>query len=125
MELARRSRGTPRLANRILKRVRDFAQVKYDGEITLEVANTALDMLDVDKRGLDQTDRMILLTMIEKFNGGPVGIETLSATIGEDSGTVEDVYEPFLIKNGFIVRTQRGRVVSELSYRHLGLEMPG
>ena len=120
MELARRSRGTPRLANRILKRVRDFAQVKYDGEITLEVANTALDMLDVDKRGLDQTDRMILLTMIEKFNGGPVGIETLSATIGEDSGTVEDVYEPFLIKNGFIVRTQRGRVVSELSYRHLG-----
>ena len=125
MELARRSRGTPRLANRILKRVRDFAQVKYDGEITLEVANTALDMLDVDKRGLDQTDRMILLTMIEKFNGGPVGIETLSATIGEDSGTVEDVYEPFLIKNGFIVRTQRGRVVSELTYRHLGLEMPG
>ena len=105
--------------------MRDFAQVKYDGEITLEVANTALDMLDVDKRGLDQTDRMILLTMIEKFNGGPVGIETLSATIGEDSGTVEDVYEPFLIKNGFIVRTQRGRVVSELSYRHLGLEMPG
>lgn len=125
MELARRSRGTPRLANRILKRVRDFAQVKYDGEITLEVANTALDMLDVDKRGLDQTDRMILLTMIEKFNGGPVGIETLSATIGEDSGTVEDVYEPYLIKNGFIVRTQRGRVVSELTYRHLGLEMPG
>ena len=124
-ELARRSRGTQRLANRLLKRVRDFAQVKYDGEITLEVANTALDMLDVDKRGLDQTDRMILLTMIEKFNGGPVGIETLSATIGEDSGTVEDVYEPFLIKNGFIVRTQRGRVVSELSYRHLGLEMPG
>lgn len=124
MELARRSRGTPRLANRILKRVRDFAQVKYDGKITLEVANTALDMLDVDKRGLDQTDRMILLTMIEKFNGGPVGIETLSATIGEDSGTVEDVYEPYLIKNGFIVRTQRGRVVSELTYRHLGLEMP-
>ncbi|MDE7324390.1 MAG: Holliday junction branch migration DNA helicase RuvB [Lachnospiraceae bacterium] len=124
LELARRSRGTPRLANRILKRVRDFAQVKYDGEITLEVANTALDMLDVDKRGLDQTDRMILMTMIEKFNGGPVGIETLSATIGEDSGTVEDVYEPYLIKNGFIVRTQRGRVVSELTYRHLGLEMP-
>ncbi len=124
MELARRSRGTPRLANRILKRVRDFAQVKYDGEITLEVANTALDMLDVDKCGLDQTDRMILLTMIERFNGGPVGIETLSATIGEDSGTVEDVYEPYLIKNGFIVRTQRGRVVSERTYRHLGLEMP-
>lgn len=125
LELARRSRGTPRLANRILKRVRDFAQVKYDGQITLEVANTALDMLDVDKRGLDQTDRLILKTMIERFNGGPVGIETLSAAIGEDSGTVEDVYEPYLIKNGFIMRTQRGRVVSELTYRHLGLEMPG
>lgn len=124
LELARRSRGTPRLANRILKRVRDFAQVKYDGQITLEAANTALDMLDVDKQGLDQTDRLILTTMIETFNGGPVGIETLSATIGEDSGTVEEVYEPYLIKNGFIVRTQRGRVVSELTYHHLGLEMP-
>lgn len=124
LELARRSRGTPRLANRILKRVRDFAQVKYDGQITLEAANTALDMLDVDKLGLDQTDRLILMTMIEKFNGGPVGLDTLSAAIGEDSGTVEDVYEPYLIKNGLIMRTPRGRVVSESAYHHLGLEIP-
>jgi Holliday junction DNA helicase RuvB len=124
LELARRSRGTPRLANRILKRVRDFAQVKYDGRITLEVANTALDLLDVDKLGLDQTDRLILMTMIEKFNGGPVGLDTLSAAIGEDSGTIEDVYEPYLIKNGLIMRTPRGRVVSELAYSHLGLEIP-
>jgi Holliday junction DNA helicase RuvB len=124
MELARRSRGTPRLANRILKRVRDFAQVKYDGRITLEVANTALDLLDVDKLGLDQTDRLILMTMIEKFGGGPVGLDTLSAAIGEDSGTIEDVYEPYLIKNGLIMRTPRGRVVSELAYSHLGLEIP-
>jgi Holliday junction DNA helicase RuvB len=124
MELARRSRGTPRLANRILKRVRDFAQVKYDGQITLEAANTALDLLDVDKLGLDQTDRLILMTMIEKFGGGPVGLDTLSAAIGEDSGTIEDVYEPYLIKNGLIMRTPRGRVVSELAYNHLGLEIP-
>lgn len=124
LELARRSRGTPRLANRMLKRVRDFAQVKFDGQITLEAANTALDMLDVDKLGLDQTDRLILMTMIEKFNGGPVGLDTLSAAIGEDSGTVEDVYEPYLIKNGLIMRTHRGRVVSELTYRHFGLEIP-
>lgn len=124
LELARRSRGTPRLANRMLKRVRDFAQVKFDGQITLEAANTALDMLDVDKLGLDQTDRLILITMIEKFNGGPVGLDTLSAAIGEDSGTVEDVYEPYLIKNGLIMRTPRGRVVSELTYRHFGLEIP-
>ena len=124
LELAKRSRGTPRIANRMLKRVRDFAQVKFDGRITLEVANTALDMLDVDKLGLDQTDRLILMTMIEKFNGGPVGIETLSATIGEDSGTVEDVYEPYLIKNGLMIRTPRGRVVTELTYRHFGLEKP-
>ncbi len=123
-ELARRSRGTPRLANRMLKRVRDFAQVRYDGRITLEAANTALDMLDVDKLGLDQTDRMLLITMIEKFNGGPVGLDTLSAAIGEDSGTVEDVYEPYLIKNGLIIRTPRGRIVTELAYRHLGLEIP-
>ncbi|MDE5824837.1 MAG: Holliday junction branch migration DNA helicase RuvB, partial [Lachnospiraceae bacterium] len=116
MELARRSRGTPRLANRMLRRVRDFAQVKYDGQITLEAANTALDMLDVDKLGLDQTDRLILMTMIERFSGGPVGLDTLSAAIGEDSGTIEDVYEPYLIKNGFITRTPRGRVVSELTY---------
>lgn len=124
LELARRSRGTPRLANRMLRRVRDFAQVKYDGRITLEAANTALDILDVDKLGLDQTDRMILMTMIERFGGGPVGLDTLSAAIGEDSGTIEDVYEPYLIKNGFITRTPRGRVVSELTYRHFGLEIP-
>jgi Holliday junction DNA helicase RuvB len=123
MELARRSRGTPRLANRILKRVRDFAQVKYDGVITLEAANTALDLLDVDKIGLDQTDRLILVTMIEKFGGGPVGLDTLSAAIGEDSGTIEDVYEPYLIKNGLVMRTPRGRVVTELAYSHLGLEL--
>lgn len=122
-ELARRSRGTPRLANRILKRVRDFAQVKYDGMITEEVANIALDLLDVDKMGLDHIDRNILMTMIEKFSGGPVGLETLAAAIGEDSGTIEDVYEPYLIKNGFINRTPRGRVVTEYAYKHLGLEM--
>ncbi len=124
VELARRSRGTPRLANRILKRVRDFAQVRYDGRITETVANTALDLLDVDKLGLDQTDRNILITMIEKFNGGPVGLDTLAAAIGEDSGTIEDVYEPYLIKNGLISRTPRGRVVTDLAYRHLGLAIP-
>lgn len=124
MELARRSRGTPRLANRILKRVRDFAQVKYDGRITLEAANTALDMLDVDKLGLDQTDRTLLTTMIEKFGGGPVGLDTLAAAVGEDSGTVEDVYEPYLLKNGLIIRTPRGRMATELTYHHLGLEFP-
>lgn len=123
VELARRSRGTPRLANRMLKRVRDFAQVKYDGVITLEAANTALDLLDVDKLGLDQMDRLILTTMIEKFSAKPVGLDTLAAAIGEDSGTIEDVYEPYLIKNGFIMRTPRGRVVTELARRHLGLEM--
>ena len=121
-ELARRSRGTPRLANRMLKRVRDFAQVKYNGQTTLEAANTALDMLDVDKLGLDQTDRTILITMIEKFSGGPVGLDTLSAAIGEDSGTVEEVYEPYLLKNGLIMRTPRGRVVTDLTYRHLGID---
>ncbi|MBE5875337.1 MAG: Holliday junction branch migration DNA helicase RuvB [Lachnospiraceae bacterium] len=123
LELARRSRGTPRLANRILKRVRDFAQVRFDGVITEEVANVALDLLDVDKLGLDQTDRNILITMIEKFKGGPVGLDTLAAAIGEDSGTIEDVYEPYLIKNGLICRTPRGRMVTELAYRHLGLEI--
>ena len=123
IELARRSRGTPRLANRMLKRVRDFAQVKYDGVITLEAANTALDLLDVDKLGLDQTDRLILETMIEKFGGKPVGLDTLSAAIGEDSGTIEDVYEPYLIKNGLMMRTPRGRVVTELACNHLGLEI--
>ena len=121
-ELARRSRGTPRLANRILKRVRDFAQVRYDGVITLDVARTALDLMDVDKLGLDHLDRNILMTMIEKFGGGPVGLDTLAAAIGEDSGTIEDVYEPYLIKNGLINRTPRGRVVTELAYRQLGLE---
>ncbi len=120
-EMARRSRGTPRLANRILKRVRDFAQVKYDGIITEEVACTALDLMDVDKLGLDHIDRNMLLTMIRKFDGGPVGLDTLAAAIGEDSGTIEDVYEPYLIQNGFINRTPRGRVVTEHAYRHLGL----
>ena len=119
--LARRSRGTPRLANRLLKRVRDFAQVKYDGYITEEVADFALDLLDVDKEGLDQTDRSLLLTMIEKFQGGPVGLDTLAAAIGEDAGTIEDVYEPYLLKNGFIQRTPRGRVVTDLAYVHLGI----
>ena len=120
LELARRSRGTPRLANRLLKRVRDFAQVKYDGKITKEIADFALDLLEVDRYGLDQIDRRILMTMIEKLMGGPVGLDTLAAAIGEDSGTIEDVYEPYLIKNGFINRTPRGRVVTELGYHHLG-----
>jgi Holliday junction DNA helicase RuvB len=121
LELAKRSRGTPRLANRLLKRVRDFAQVKYDGAITEAVAHYALDMLDVDKYGLDHIDRNILLTMIEKFQGGPVGLDTLAATISEDAGTLEDVYEPYLLKTGFIQRTPRGRVATELAYGHLGL----
>ena len=124
LELAKRSRGTPRLANRILKRVRDFAQVKYDGKITKEVADIALNLLDVDKFGLDHVDRNILNTMIEKFKGGPVGLDTLAASIGEDAGTIEDVYEPYLLKNGFINRTPRGRVVTDLAYSHLGLEIP-
>lgn len=121
LEMARRSRGTPRLANRLLKRVRDFAQVKYDGTITEEVANYALDLLEVDKYGLDHIDRNILLTMIQKFQGGPVGLDTLAASIGEDSGTIEDVYEPYLLKNGFIQRTPRGRVVTDKAYGHLGI----
>lgn len=121
LEIARRSRGTPRLANRLLKRVRDFAQVKYDGVITKEIAGFALDLLEVDKLGLDNTDRLILRTMIEKFAGGPVGLDTLAASVGEDSGTIEDVYEPYLIKNGFLARTPRGRVVTDLAYRHFGL----
>lgn len=119
--LARRSRGTPRLANRLLKRVRDFAQVKYDGYITEDVANYALDLLDVDKCGLDQTDRNLLMTIIERFDGGPVGLDTLAASLSEDSGTIEDVYEPYLLKNGFIQRTPRGRIVTELAYAHLGI----
>lgn len=122
IELARRSRGTPRLANRLLKRVRDFAQVQYNGEITKEVASFALDLLEVDKMGLDQNDRNILLTIIEKFQGGPVGLDTLAAAIGEDAGTIEDVYEPYLVKNGFINRTPKGRVATEFAYHHFGLE---
>lgn len=123
MEMARRSRGTPRLANRILKRVRDYAQVKHDGIITEEVAMTALDLMDVDRMGLDHIDRNILLTMIHKFGGGPVGLDTLAAAIGEDAGTIEDVYEPYLLKNGFLNRTPRGRVVTDYAYSHLGLEI--
>lgn len=120
-EIARRSRGTPRLANRLLKRVRDFAQVKYDGVITKAVADFALDILDVDKLGLDNNDRTILLTLIQKFGGGPVGLDTLAAAIGEDAGTLEDVYEPYLLMNGLINRTPRGRMATELAYRHLGI----
>ena len=122
IELARRSRGTPRLANRLLKRVRDFAQVQYNGEITKEVASFALDLLEVDKMGLDQNDRNILLTIIEKFQGGPVGLDTLAAAIGEDAGTIEDVYEPYHVKNGFINRTPKGRVATEFAYHHFGIE---
>ena len=121
MELARRSRGTPRLANRLLKRVRDFAQVKYDGVITEDVANLALDLLEVDKLGLDKGDRSILETMIDKFDGGPVGLDTLAAALGEDSGTLEDVYEPYLIQNGLLQRTPRGRIATRLAYEHLGV----
>ena len=120
-ELARRSRGTPRLANRILKRVRDFAQVKYNGVITEEVAHTALDLMDVDTLGLDRVDRNILVTIIEKFGGGPVGLDTLAASIGEDAGTIEDVYEPYLLMKGLIDRTPRGRVATQIAYTHLGL----
>lgn len=122
LELARRSRGTPRLANRLLKRVRDFAQVKYDGKVTKEVANFALDLLEVDRLGLDNIDRAIIMTMIDKFKGGPVGLDAIATTIGEDSGTVEEVYEPYLIQNGLILRTPRGRVVSDLAYQHFGLQ---
>lgn len=124
VELARRSRGTPRLANRVLKRVRDFAQVRFDGVITEKVAIEALDLLDVDKLGLDHVDRNLLMTMIEKFGGGPVGLDTLAAATGEDPGTIEDVNEPYLIKNGLINRTPRGRVVTPLAYLHLGLKEP-
>ncbi|MBQ9065764.1 MAG: Holliday junction branch migration DNA helicase RuvB [Blautia sp.] len=123
-EIAKRSRGTPRLANRLLKRVRDFAQVKYDGVITHEVACFALDLLEVDQYGLDKIDRRILQTLIVNFQGGPVGVETLAAAIGEDSGTLEDVYEPYLLQNGFLNRTPRGRTASVLAYRHLGYTLP-
>ena len=121
LELARRSRGTPRLSNRLLKRVRDFAQVRFDGKITKEVASTALDLLEVDAMGLDINDRTMLLTIIEKFAGGPVGLDTLAAAIGEDSGTIEEVYEPYLVKSGLIQRTPKGRVATELAYRHFGI----
>ena len=122
MELARRSRGTPRLANRLLRRVRDFAQVKYNGVITKEVADFALDILDVDRLGLDNNDRAILLTIIQKFSGGPVGLDTLAAALGEDAGTLEEVYEPYLLMNGLLNRTPRGRMATELAYHHLGLQ---
>lgn len=122
-EIARRSRGTPRLANRLLKRVRDFAQVKYEGNITLEVARYALDLLDVDSLGLDKSDRLMLMTLIEKYNGGPVGLETLAATIGEEADTVEDVYEPYLMQLGLINRTPRGRVITPFGYKHFGIVM--
>ena len=123
-EIARRSRGTPRLANRMLKRVRDFAQVRYDGIITGEVARFALDLLDVDKMGLDQTDRKMLLTMIEKFGGRPVGLDTLAASINEESDTIEDVYEPYLLQLGYIQRTPRGRILTKLGYAHFGMQPP-
>lgn len=123
-ELARRSRGTPRLANRLLKRVRDFAQVKYDGKIDKHVASFALDLLEVDKMGLDMNDRNILGAIIHKFHGGPVGLDTLAASIGEDAGTIEDVYEPYLVKNGFLNRTPKGRVATDLAYRHFGIAKP-
>ena len=124
LEIAKRSRGTPRLANRLLKRVRDYAQVRYDGVITEEVARFALDLLDIDKVGLDQTDRKMLLTMIEKFGGGPVGLDTLAASINEESETIEDVYEPYLLQLGYIQRTPRGRVVTRLGYAHFGMTPP-
>ncbi len=120
-EIARRSRGTPRIANRLLKRVRDFAQVKYDSNITEEVAKFALDLLDVDKMGLDYIDRKMLLTMIEKFNGRPVGLDTIAASIGEAPETIEDVYEPYLLQLGYLQRTPRGRIVTERGYQHFGI----
>jgi len=124
-ELARRSRGTPRLANRLLKRVRDFAQVKYSGKITEDVVVTVLDFMEVDRYGLDQSDRKILRAIIEKFRGGPTGLEALAAALGDDAGTLEEVYEPYLIQNGFIIRTPKGRKATELAYRHLGIDFPG
>ena len=121
MEIARRSRGTPRLVNRFLKRLRDYAQIRGDGTITKEIADFALDMLEVDKLGLDTGDRRILTTIIEKFGGGPVGLDTLAASLSEDAGTLEDVYEPYLLQNGFIQRTPKGRIATDLAYRHLGI----
>ncbi len=124
LELARRSRGTPRLANRILKRVRDFAQVRYDGSITEQVANTALDLMEVDKMGLDRSDRRFLMTLVETYHGGPAGVDALAAAIGEDAGTIEDLIEPYLLQNGFINRTPRGRTATILAYEHMGLPVP-
>ncbi|MBO6166335.1 MAG: Holliday junction branch migration DNA helicase RuvB [Eubacterium sp.] len=122
LEIAKRSRGTPRLANRLLKRVRDFAEVEHAGKIDYNVAENALNKLDVDVFGLDDTDRNLLLTIIKNYNGGPVGLEVLAASIGEDTGTIEDVYEPYLIKNGFLNRTPKGRMVTAMTYRHFGIE---
>ena len=119
VEIAKRSRGTPRLANRLLKRLRDFAQVRYEGKIDMKVAREVLDILDVDKLGLDQNDRDILLTIIDKFSGGPVGLDTLAAALGEDSATLEEVYEPYLLMNGLIDRTKKGRMATDLAYKHL------
>ena len=124
LEIAKRSRGTPRLANRLLKRVRDYAQVRYEGRITAEIASEALDLLEVDRHGLDATDRAILLLMIEKFGGGPVGLDTLAATTGEDSVTIEDVVEPYLMQLGFIMRTPRGRICTQAAYDHMKIPMP-
>ncbi len=123
-QIALRSRGTPRLANRYLKRVRDYAEVRYDGAITKEVAAATLDSLEVDTLGLDTNDRNILLAIIERFNGGPVGLDNLAATVGEDSGTIEDVYEPYLLQNGLIIRTPKGRVATKLAYEHFDMKIP-
>ena len=123
-EIAKRSRGTPRVANRFLKRVRDFAEVKGDGRIDIDAAKNALEMLEIDEKGLDSLDRKLLITIIEKFNGGPVGVGTISAVVSEEKDTIEDVYEPFLIKEGFLERTPRGRMVTRLAYKHLGIPVP-
>ena len=123
-EIARRARGTPRIANRLLRRVRDYAQVKAEGLISKEVADAALNMLSVDQNGFDQMDRRVLLAVIEKFDGGPVGLDSMSAAVGEERGTIEDVIEPYLILNGFLMRTPRGRVATNNAYRHFGLSMP-
>ncbi|AIK36289.1 MULTISPECIES: Holliday junction branch migration DNA helicase RuvB [Bacillus] len=125
LEIARRARGTPRIANRLLRRVRDFAQVRSDGTIAMEITQMALELLQVDKLGLDHIDHKLLLGIIEKFRGGPVGLETVSATIGEESTTIEDVYEPYLLQIGFLQRTPRGRIVTPLAYEHFGMDMPG
>jgi holliday junction DNA helicase RuvB len=125
LEVARRSRGTPRISNRLLRRVRDFAEVKSDGHISLSIAGQALDMLDVDKEGFDYMDRKLLMAIIEKFDGGPVGLDNLAAAIGEEKETIEDVIEPFLIQQGFLQRTPRGRIASQRAYLHLGFNITG